>query len=408
MMGSSDLDGRVAAIVGRDRERAVIDQLLGRARLRQSGSLVIRAEAGMGKTALLRYAADAGPRDARPLGHGRRGGIRPRLLGAAQPRPADHRAAPASARARSARRSRRRSGWRRPVARTASSSLPACSRCSRRPRRTVPSCASSTTRSGSTCRRPDRSCSPRGGLAPKESRSCSPRERASGAGFDAPGLDELVLAGLDSGSAVELLDRGERELAPSVRERLLADAAGNPLALIELPACLSDAQLSGRARMPDAIPLSSRLQLAFRQQIERLPRDHPVGAAAGRRRRRRRAWRSSFAAAAAPHLPEDALDAAERAGLIETDDARLTFRHPLIRSAVYEAATSGERRRAHGALAESCRGDEHADRRLWHLSVATLAADEEIAAAASRRPRSGRRCAAVMPRQRPRSSVRQA
>ena len=69
--------------------------------------------------------------------------------------------------------------------------------------------------------------------------------------LDAPGLDELVLAGLDSRSAVELLDRGHREVAPSVRERLLADAAGNPLALIELPACLSDAQLSGRARMPD-------------------------------------------------------------------------------------------------------------------------------------------------------------
>jgi len=90
--------------------------------------------------------------------------------------------------------------------------------------------------------------------------------------FDAPGLDELVLAGLDPAAAVELLDRGQRELAPSARERLLSDAAGNPLALIELPACLSDSQLSGRTRMPDAIPLSSRLQLAFRQQIERLPR----------------------------------------------------------------------------------------------------------------------------------------
>ncbi len=196
--------------------------------------------------------------------------------------------------------------------------------------------------------------------------------------LDAPGLDELVLPGLDSESAVELLDRCDRELAPSVRERLLADAAGNPLALIELPACLSHAQLSGRARMPDAIPLSSRLQLAFRQQIERLPRDTRSalllaaaddGGELG----------GILAAAAALDLPEDALDAAERAGLIETDDARLTFRHPLIRSAVYEAATSGERRRAHGALAEACRGDEYADRRLWHLAVATLAADEEIA-----------------------------
>jgi DNA-binding CsgD family transcriptional regulator len=187
-----------------------------------------------------------------------------------------------------------------------------------------------------------------------------------------------VLDGLDSTSASALLDHGNRELAPSVRDRLLADAAGNPLALIELPGCLSNAQLRGRARMPDALPLSSRLELAFRQQIQRLPRATQsallLAAAedAGE-------LAVILPAASALALPEDALDAAERAGLIETDVARLTFRHPLIRSAVYESAPSGERRRAHGALAEACRSEEHADRRLWHRAVATLAADEEIA-----------------------------
>ena len=89
--------------------------------------------------------------------------------------------------------------------------------------------------------------------------------------FDAPGLDELVLAGLDHSSARVLLDRGTPGLAPAVRERLLEDAAGNPLALLELPAGLSETQLAGRALLPDAIPLNSRLQAAFSQRVERLP-----------------------------------------------------------------------------------------------------------------------------------------
>ena len=74
------------------------------------------------------------------------------------------------------------------------------------------------------------------------------------------------------------------------------------------------------------------------------------------------------------------LDAAERAGLIDASAERLSFRHPLVRSAVYESATLTERRGAHAALAEACSEPEHADRRVWHRSVATIGADEEIAA----------------------------
>jgi DNA-binding CsgD family transcriptional regulator len=377
MMGSSDLDGRVAALVGRDRERAVIDQLLDRARLRESGSLVIRAEAGMGKTALLRYAAEqarempvltvTGVEAESDLDYS---GLHsliwpiiellPRLPG---PQREALAAALGLAPAGGADRFLVSAGVLSLLA-AAAEDRPVLCLVDDAQWLDVPSAGSLVF----TARRLGAE-----GIAILFAAREGDRRR-----LDAPGLDELVLPGLDSEWAIELLDRGQRELAPSVRERLLADAAGNPLALIELPACLSDAQLSGRARMPDAIPLSSRLQLAFRQQIERLPRDTRSalllaaaddGGELG----------DILAAAAALHLPEDALDAAERAGLIETDDARLTFRHPLIRSAVYEAATSGERRRAHGALAESCRGDEHADRRLWHLAVATLAADEELA-----------------------------
>ena len=383
MTGSTELDGRVAGLVGRERERATIDRMLDRAAARESGALVIRAEAGMGKTALLRYAADhAGAADhtrgtlvlsvtgveaesdldysglhslVRPIV-----GLLPRLP---EPQRAALAAALGLAPAAGADRFLVSAGVLSLLA-AAAEDRPVLCLADDAQWLDVPSAGSlvfAARRLGAE------------GVVILFAAREGERRR-----FDGPGLAELVLDGLDSTSAAELLDRGDRELAPSVRDRLLADAAGNPLALIELPGCLSDAQLRGRARMPDSIPLSSRLQLAFRQQIERLPAAtqsalllaaaDDAGELGG-----------ILAAAAALHLPEDALDAAERAGLIETDDARLTFRHPLIRSAAYEAATSGERRRAHGALAGACAGDEHADRRLWHLAVATLAADEEVA-----------------------------
>jgi len=377
MMGGSELEGRVARLVGRERERAAIDRMLDRAVARESGALVIRAETGMGKTALLRYAADQA-RDmlvlsvtgveaesdldysglhslVRPIVH-----LLPRLP---EPQRAALAAALGLAPVCGADRFLVSAGVLSLLA-AAAENRPVLCLADDAQWLDVPSAGSLVF----TARRLGAE-----GVAILFAAREGERRR-----FDAPGLDELALPGLDSESAVELLDRGDRELAPSVRERLLADAAGNPLALIELPACLSAAQLSGRARMPDAIPLSSRLQLAFQQQIERLPtttRSALLLAAADDGGE----LGGILAAAATLDVPEDALDAAERAGLIETDDAKLTFRHPLIRSAVYEGATSGERRRAHGALAEAWRADEHADRRLWHLAVATLAADEEIA-----------------------------
>jgi len=377
MMSSSEVDRRVAEIVGRQHERAVIDRLLERAARRESGSLVIRAEAGMGKTALLRYAADRA-RDMLVLSvtgveaesdldySGLHSLVRPiieLLPRLPEPQRAALAAALGLAPAGGADRFLVSAGVLSLLA-AAAESRPVLCLADDAQWLDVPSAGSLEF----TARRLGAE-----GVAILFAAREGERRR-----FDGPGLDELVLDGLDSASAAELLDRGHRDLAPSVRDRLLADAAGNPLALIELPICLSEAQLSGRIKMPDSIPLSSRLQLAFRQQIERLPRAAQsallLAAAddAGE-------LAVILPAAAALDLAEDALDAAERAGLVETDGRRLTFRHPLIRSAVYESATSGERRRAHGALAEACRTDEHADRRLWHLAVATLAADEEIA-----------------------------
>jgi DNA-binding CsgD family transcriptional regulator len=196
--------------------------------------------------------------------------------------------------------------------------------------------------------------------------------------FEAAGLDELVLQGLDQRSASALLDRGTRQLEPSVRQRLLADAGGNPLALLELPAALSDAQLAGREPLPGALPLSARLSTVFMQRIERLP---PSARAA-----------LLVAAAADAHelgairraiseleLPQDALEPAEANGLVMTDGATLAFRHPLVRAAVYESATPVQRQHVHAALARALQGGPDDDRTLWHGAMAATAPDEAIA-----------------------------
>src|SRR6185436_6148152 len=115
-------------------------------------------------------------------------------------------------------------------------------------------------------------------------------------------------------------------------------------------AALSDAQLSGAEPLPDALPMTRQLEAAFASRIARLP------------------------AAAATLLlvaaDGDALDAAERSGLLQVRGARVGFRHPLVRSAVYGTATSGERRSAHVALAEALEDDPaRADGRAWHLAA---------------------------------------
>jgi DNA-binding CsgD family transcriptional regulator len=198
--------------------------------------------------------------------------------------------------------------------------------------------------------------------------------------FDAPGLQELVLTGLDDGPAAALLARYARGAAASVRERLLTEAAGNPLALLELPAGLSPGQLAGQDPLPDALPLTGRLQAAFEQRIAQLPEAAQmallIAAADGTGEAG-----AVLGAAAQLGLPPDALDPAEKAGLVQIPAGTMVFRHPLVRSALLDAATLHQRQRAHTALAAVLTGDEHADRRVWHQAMATLTADEEVAAA---------------------------
>jgi DNA-binding CsgD family transcriptional regulator len=198
--------------------------------------------------------------------------------------------------------------------------------------------------------------------------------------FAAPDLPELLLGGLGTEAAAQLLGTSARAAADPVREWLQAEAAGNPLALLELPSGLSAAQLQGHAALPETAPLTSRLRSAFVQRVDRLPAatrtalliaavddSGEVAAVVG--------------AAGEAGLPADALDSAERAGLLRVVGGGIVFRHPLVRSALLESATHSQRRGAHAALAAALSGDEHADRRAWHKALATLATDEEVAAA---------------------------
>ncbi len=199
--------------------------------------------------------------------------------------------------------------------------------------------------------------------------------------FEAARVPELELAGLSRASAAAVLAAGRaRSPAPAVRDRLLAEADGNPLALLELPEGLSAAQLEGRAPLPEAIPLSPRLEGVFRQRVGRLP-DAAQTALLIAAADTTGSAPAVLRAAAGLRLDPDALDPAEAAGLIRIAGQAIAFRHPLVRSALYQGATHGQRRRVHAALASAFTGEDHVDRRVWHQAMATLTGDEEVAAA---------------------------
>jgi hypothetical protein len=216
--------------------------------------------------------------------------------------------------------------------------------------------------------------------------------------FPAPGLAELRLSGLAPQAAAALLDR--HPLAPTVRYRLLAEADGNPLALLELPVAL--AAEGGSVFSPGALPLTGRLQLAFHGLFCRMPESCQsllLVAAADETGELAVILR----AAAALGAGVDDLSPAERAGLVlrgDADGTTIRFRHPLIRAVVYQRAPLGQRLAVHRALAAALGSPEHADRRAWHLAAAATGADEEAAAALERtaaraRDRSGHEAAAA-------------
>ena len=200
--------------------------------------------------------------------------------------------------------------------------------------------------------------------------------------FDAADLPTLRLAGLDADASATLLSRGLGvDAAPSVRQRLVEQTRGNALALLEMPTVLSEAQLAGDSPLPEALPMTTQVESVFLERVRRLPDETQrllLVAAADDAENVALVTRAAAALGVGP----DELGAAEEAGLLSVHGNRLEFRHPLVRSAVYEGATSNDRRAAHRALAEALVGnEEHADRRAWHLAASALDADDSVVAA---------------------------
>jgi DNA-binding CsgD family transcriptional regulator len=195
--------------------------------------------------------------------------------------------------------------------------------------------------------------------------------------FDRGGLTVHEVLPLGEAAAAELVGDRFPALAPQVRQRLLAEAEGNPLALLELPLALSGLQRTGAGPLPVWLPLSRRLQATFESRITALPPParHLLLLAALDGTGRLQTLQS---AAPGPRAIDD-LAPAERAGLVHVgeDTGRLGFRHPLIRSAVVALATSDQRREAHNALARHLTGEP--DRRAWHLAQAAAGPDEQVA-----------------------------
>jgi DNA-binding CsgD family transcriptional regulator len=192
------------------------------------------------------------------------------------------------------------------------------------------------------------------------------------------GLPELPLEGLRGADARSLLASVmPGRLDERIADQLLAETRGNPLALLELPLGLSAAQLAGGFGLPGALSLQGRIEESFLVRLEALPGDTQrllLVAAAEPLGDPGLLWRAAEQLA----IAGSALEPAESTALIEID-ARVRFRHPLVRSAAYRAATPDERRRVHRALAAATDAQADPDRRAWHLAEATIGPDEDVA-----------------------------
>ena len=193
------------------------------------------------------------------------------------------------------------------------------------------------------------------------------------------GLPELAVKGLGEADARALLAAAlPGVLDAQIRDRIVAETGGNPLALLELPRGLTPAELAGGFALPDALPLSGRIEASFRRRLEILPEEtrslllvaaaDPVGDPL-------LMWR----AAERLGIGTQAATPAAEAGLLEVG-ARVRFRHPLVRSAAYRSASLQARQQVHRALAEVTDPEADPDRRAWHRAHATPGPDENVAA----------------------------
>ena len=198
--------------------------------------------------------------------------------------------------------------------------------------------------------------------------------------FETPGLEALQLSGLGAQDAARVLDGHAPELADPLRARVLEESAGNPLAIIELGTTrreTDDVDLSDPAGAVGTLPVSVRVQELFRRQIADLPdatRRALLVAAADSTAPLETVLRvvEAFGGAAADLAP------AERATLVRIG-GRVAFRHPLVRAAAYRGEPLHRRVEVHRAYADALTADTEADRRAWHLAAAATAPDEAVA-----------------------------
>jgi DNA-binding CsgD family transcriptional regulator len=213
---------------------------------------------------------------------------------------------------------------------------------------------------------------------------------------DFAALDDLVVRGLKARDAKALLAMVlPGRLDDGVRDRLVAETGGNPLALLELPRGLTPAEMAGGFGLPPTSSLISRIEESFRRRLAPLPPStralllvasaEPVGDPVP-------VWRAADALGVEPGAWTAAADLIEFGGQVR-------FRHPLVRSAVYRAASPEERERTHRALADATDPEAAPDRRAWHRAHATPTFDEDVAAelerSASRAQRRGGLAAAA-------------
>jgi DNA-binding CsgD family transcriptional regulator len=202
--------------------------------------------------------------------------------------------------------------------------------------------------------------------------------REPSASHDFDGLPELLLRGLTDEDARTLLMRAvPGPLDDRVRDRIVAETRGNPLALLDLPRSRSAGELAGGFELPVATDLPRHLEDHYLERANELPEPtqrllllaaaEPMGDAT-------LVWRAAHTLG----IERSALGPAEDARLVEIG-ARVRFRHPLVRSAAYRAAVASERRAAHGALAEVTDPETDPDRRAWHRAHAAVAVDEAVA-----------------------------
>ena len=193
------------------------------------------------------------------------------------------------------------------------------------------------------------------------------------------GLPELLIGGLgDSDARALLLDNVHGPLDAAVCDQIVSESHGNPLALLELPRTWNAAALAGGFGLPGSQPVAGKIEQSYTRRLLRLPSDtrllvltaaaEPVGDPVLFHR-----------AAATLDLAMAALSPAVDAGLLQVG-GRVEFAHPLVRSAAYRSAAAEDRHRVHRALAEATDPDADPDRRAWHLAQATPGPGEEVAA----------------------------